>query len=826
MATFRQRGRENNAKVFISDFETKTNNTYFISIGNAVTSPVASVTRAADTMQADQNAWNNMFFMNQIFRSDLSLMIKKIDWISGTRYEAFDKNKNQYELNEKFYAYNSENNSVYLCLASPENENSVSTYPPTTQGLNPEVKPDGYTWKFLYQVREENLEKFDYPGFLPIENVGVELYTDERVLQQNVEVNTVKGAIESIDVVQQGASFPEIVNNNFVSNLYYGYATEDTVEGDDIHTEYYFDADLEGRTELSRVANFYDNNYIIHFKNGYTALIEETETVTNPTSGNPAIRFKICNLLYDLVSGDTQFIIPPLNEPFCIIPYIRIIGNGSDAVAIPVFDLDKKITRVDLIYNGKNYTYAEAKFLVNSTTILSPVLGLNGLTSNVVKLLGAKHVMISKKIKPITTLSQSDPILYSSVENTGVVYSGDQYLDVVSENTYYTQFCLIKNPKILNIDTNLQEIAGSTISEIREMVIESIDPKVTIVVGTPLNPYTNSTNFFEVDDIIVRGPDSRPDQFQAKITNISVSGISTTVECDLINGAFETYSGYRIKNNKNTSTDFSDDEFFEFLDCEENCSNSIYATYTNVFNPTDFSSDDALFGTSSYKSAEIYPPLSGYVFVNPVYPNRAKVKVKDAELGFLPARYVDGEFVPGETIIGLKDVLGVPTITAKGSLVSISEPTEILSETSFGYAYILRCTVNRSGADTVYDLVNEDGVSLETNTIIQQPSTGAIGKIIRVGLPTGTDGSSTVYLYVNNYNDKEFTALGGSSDILQTINDLYDPTTAQNMNLYVQEVIFKPSLVPYSGDLLYINDAGPVQRRVENSEIIKLLIEF
>jgi hypothetical protein len=26
--------------------------------------------------------------------------------------------------------------------------------------------------------------------------------------------------------------------------------------------------------------------------------------------------------------------------------------------------------------------------------------------------------------------------------------------------------------------------------------------------------------------------------------------------------------------------------------------------------------------------------------------------------------------------------------------------------------------------------------------------------------------------------------------------------------------------------LLYINDAGPVQRRVENSEIIKLLIEF
>ena len=99
MATFRQRGRENNAKVFISDFETKTNNTYFISIGNAVTSPVASVTRAADTMQADQNAWNNMFFMNQIFRSDLSLMIKKIDWISGTRYEAFDKNKNQYECN-------------------------------------------------------------------------------------------------------------------------------------------------------------------------------------------------------------------------------------------------------------------------------------------------------------------------------------------------------------------------------------------------------------------------------------------------------------------------------------------------------------------------------------------------------------------------------------------------------------------------------------------------------------------------------------------------------------------------------------------------------
>ena len=42
----------------------------------------------------------------------------------------------------------------------------------------------------------------------------------------------------------------------------------------------------------------------------------------------------------------------------------------------------------------------------------------------------------------------------------------------------------------------------------------------------------------------------------------------------------------------------------------------------------------------------------------------------------------------------------------------------------------------------------------------------------------------------------------------------------------VKSIIYAPSIVRYSGKILYINDAGPIQRRLENSENLKLLVEF
>jgi len=811
MSNFRQRGRENNAKVFLNDFNQSKNSSYFVSIGNAVTSSTVTSSKLSDCIETDQYTWDNMFVMNEVFRTDVSLMIKKIDWISGTRYEAFDKSKNQYELNEKFYAYNNSNNSVYLCLASPENENAFSTYAPTGETIEPEIKQDGYIWKFLFKLNDIDLEKFDYPGFLPIKEIGTDLYTDERILQQNVQANSVRGAVEAIDVVTQGEAYAGAVNSNF-ENAFYAIQSVVTATAEDGSTTIgvIVDGALQ---ELNKTQNFYREKYVINFENGYTALIDGS-------GFNDDGNFQIDLCVDQIVQFGPTGTLPPTTVQFRILPAIKIIGNGNNAWGITILDSTKKLTKVKMLKVGSNYSYAEARILVSNGTVLKPIIGLNGLTSDITQILGAKHVMISKKIKPVTTLSEGDPVIYSLPENTGLVYDGPQYKDVITPNTFYTQLALVRSPKILN-EENLEEVAGTQIIEVREMVLEAINPTITITIGTSENPYTNPSSFFEVNDIIVRGPDNHADQFRAKITEVMVTAFTTILVCDLINGAFETYSGYKIKNLKET-TETIDDAFLVFLDCDNNCSKAIKVQYQNVFSQTDFVSDNSLYGITSYETAEIKQPLPSYVYVNPLYPTRAKIKVNNPGTGFIPARYEDGEYIPGEIVTSLKTVANETVAVTKGTLVSISEPVEYIGEQTLGYSYILECVIDRNGIDTPYELVNSDNILLETNTLIRQGTTGSLGKIVRVGIPSGTD-SNIVYLYVNNYNGAFYP---DPQSKIYKINNLYEPTEYVDMKMTVQSIIYQPKLVRYSGNLLYINDVGPVQRRLENTENIKLLVEF
>lgn len=806
MATFRQRGRENTAKVLLNDFNPSQDHSYFLGIGNAVTSPIASSADTPDTIQADHVVWDNLFFMNQVIRSDVSLMIKKYEWQANKVYVPFSKDKNQYELGEQFYVYNSQNRSVYLCLASPSNEYSESLYPPVGFSTDPEVKQDGYTWKFLYQIGEEDLQKFDYPNYIPIQEIGTDLYTDQRVLQQNVAASAIRGSIEAIDVSVQGNAYAGAVNVNYTNSLYF-IAAKGTTE-DDLN---YVLINQDGRYELALTSGFYDNQYVITFENGYTGTIQSSSI----DSDTGFLKLILCNT----TGGE-----PPQSTLFSILPRIEIIGNGSGAIAIPILTEDKLILKIKMVSNGINYSYVDAYVSVQNGTIVKPLIGLNGLASDVTEILGSRHLMISKKIKPTSSLSQDDPVVYSAPENTGIVYDGSAYTNVISPNTFYTQLSLIKSPrKLVN---NLEDIAGNEVIEVKLITLEAIDPRITITIGSINSPYLNTANFFEVDDIITRGPANYPDQFRAQILEITNTGFSTTLVCYLINGAFETYSGYRIKNLKNT-TETGDDAEFVFQDCDNNCSKNITTVYENTFNNNDFISDNGLIGSTSLGTAEIITPVAGgNAFVNPLYPTKAKIKAKNVSSALIPAHYENGEYVSGEVVSSLRIINGTSTVIKKGSLVSVSDTIQIIGDDStFGYAYILECTIDRGVGqiNTPYELVNSDGISLETNVMIRQGTTGTVGKIVRTAIVPGTDNVNKVYLYVNNYNGA-FKV--DSVNNLYAIDNLYNPTSYTNMKLKVSDIIYQSPIVRYSGKLLYINDAGPVQRRIENTENLKLLIEF
>jgi hypothetical protein len=803
MGIFRQKGRENNAKIFLKDLIPSKNVSYFLGIGNSVDSQAYPITQTLDTVQSDYNTWDNFFLLNQITEKDASLMLKQINWEPNTRYEAFNKDKNQYDLGERFYAFNQTNSNVYICLGAPPNKNSLSIYPPTGETTQIETKLDGYSWKFLYKVSEFDLEKFNYPNFLPIEELSTDLYTDQRLLQQMVASETVRGAIEAITVTSQGNAYAAAANVLFQQPIYVAASKTINANG----TVNLTISPIQ-KTDLILTPNFYNEKYVINFQNGFTAVIDESFI---NSSGN--LEFVLCETFPDNDELD-------LSYQFRILPRIKITGNGFNSYAIPTMSEDKFITGVIILSGGKNYSFVTTEVPANNGTILQPIIGLNGLGNDIIDLLGVKHVMISKTIRPLTTLSATDPLIYESPENTAVVYSGNQYTNVISPETYYTQLTLIKNPRIL--DGGLEKIAGTNVEEVREMVLEAVNPKITIIIGTPTVPFANSTLFFEKNDIIVRGPDGFVDQFRAKIESVSVTAFSTTLVCQLINGAFETYSGYKIKNLK-TTTQTDDDVFFNFSNCQNNCSENISHFYTNIFVEDNFAKDDMVFGSTSLSNAQIVKLNSPYAYVNPLFPTRVKIKVKNIfGIGFTEARYVDGVYNPGEIVTSIKIINGQSVSQTVGTLVSISEPMDYVGTDTLGYAYILECQINRDGIDTPSALVNQDGIKLDTNVLIRQGTEGSIGKIIRTGIPDPTGLNNIVYLYVNNYNSPFVV----NNSPIYIIDNLYNPTNYVDSKLKVKSIIYSPNIIRYSGKILYINDAGPIQRRLENSENLKLLIEF
>lgn len=821
MSIFRQKGKQNNAKIFFKDFNPANGNSYFVGIGNAVTNSSDLPVKTADSVQSDYTTWDNLFLLSQITPDDVSLMIKKYAWTPGTRYEAFNKDTNQITTGEKYYVFNETNNRVYLCMSAPPNANETSIQAPVGNFVDLEIKSDGYAWKFLYQITDEKLEKFNYPGYIPIEQIGLDLLTDERILQQQVSIASIKGSLESITVLTQGNPFSTAVNINF-SKLEY-LINSRTI---DQNNEVTVTINPVGKLELVTTIGFYNDNYVITFLNGFTATIKTSSI--DPQTGN--LVFNLCE-----VYSPNQETLPPQNTPFSILPKIKVIGNGSGAVAIPKLNQNTRfIENIVVLNGGSNYSYIETELLVNTGAKIKPILGLNGIGSDLIEFFNPNHVLISKKIAPVLSSTVLDPVLYTAPQNTGVVYMGSQYTNIISANTFYTQVSLIKNPKLIS-----DQVAGIVYNEEREMVLEAIDPKIIILIGSQENPYTNPNNFFEVGDMVVRGPSNTLDQFRAIVKNISISDNITTLTCDLLNGALETYAGYTLRNfkllsNSTDNTDENTDSGGEyatqsipliFEDCDNNCSQNIGHYYENAFRGTAFANDDVVLGSVSLSGGEIVKLQPGFTYVNPLYPTRVKIVVKNSDRTFLTARYENGIYVPGEIVTSFKITGGTPEPQTRGRLVSISEPITRFEPATYGCAYILKCRINRGpgSINTPNEIVNTDGVNLETNTIIRQGLTGSVGKIIRTGIPV--DESDVVYLYVNNYN-LPFTGSTDSTEQIYIIDDLYEPTTYQETKLFVEDVVYEPSVMRYSGNLLYINDAGPIQRKIDNSETLKLLVEF
>jgi len=179
-----------NAKNFVSGVSS-TNNSYYTFVGlpNATSFQSdwdVSPPSPKDNFDEENNYWDTMIGLKKINSNDVSQVIKKLRWTSGTTYDMYrhdisvDPNKganpsgstNLYSAN--YYILNSDYR-VYICLHNGISPDNISGRPsldePTFTDLEPReagTSGDGYIWKYLYTIKPSEVIKFDSTNYIPV----------------------------------------------------------------------------------------------------------------------------------------------------------------------------------------------------------------------------------------------------------------------------------------------------------------------------------------------------------------------------------------------------------------------------------------------------------------------------------------------------------------------------------------------------------------------------------------------------------------------------------------------------------------------------------
>ena len=205
--------RTYNADNFISSFST---NKMYLMIGKADAWSGASagqytesspsdtaIPTPIDTTVAPFIHHNDMIAAKLISGSDVSHVIKRTDWTSGTVYTEYNHLQDD-QIDQTFFVMTDQYN-VYKCISNYGG--AASTVKPTGQTTSITETSDNYRWKFMYEVQQADVLKYVTTDWIPIQYLS----SDDGTTQWDVQQAGVDGALEHIDVTAGGTGY---INTN------------------------------------------------------------------------------------------------------------------------------------------------------------------------------------------------------------------------------------------------------------------------------------------------------------------------------------------------------------------------------------------------------------------------------------------------------------------------------------------------------------------------------------------------------------------------------------------------------------------------------------
>lgn len=368
-----QKFKAHSGQQFIESITETSNNVYYlVAAKHTQYANSDTLVGSNDSYQESQlDIFSEAIFGKKITASDVSLMIPKYVWASNTVYTPYDHTDGEL-FDKQFYAVVDSGSTYYVYKCLDNNNNSKSNTQPSStseSACNFITTSDGYVWKLMYKMDEATFEKFATNDFMPV------------VTSANVSGNTVAGAIDVIKVTYPGSSYISTYTGQFnVDDLR---AAIPTVSGNS--TTYRLAANA------SSSQGFYVGSALY---------------ISSGTGAGQVKKITSYNSTFKVAVIDTEFAIPPASDStYTIAPYVSISGDGSGAEGYAVVSsnasVNNFISKINLVYRGNNYTFAQATITGNTggvsnsavLKVIIPPYGGHGFDSPTE--LGASRVGIS-----------------------------------------------------------------------------------------------------------------------------------------------------------------------------------------------------------------------------------------------------------------------------------------------------------------------------------------------------------------------------------------------------------------------------------------------
>jgi hypothetical protein len=415
------------AESFLADLE-RNDNQYFFFIGKGTAwTAEPEPNTYIDSVGSEYQAMNDIIGYKKLNPQNIIFALPRYEWTSGTVYNQYNDTDALFDdVNPKIFYVVTDENNIYKCLSNNGGAVAGSTIKPSVVLTSPFGLSDGYVWQYIATVKEGDLP-YELTDYIPVDFATTS--TDiETANQYNTQLSAVNASITRIGLVNSSGASAGVYTHALTRNLT-GTSRPFTlnVTGFDPVTNKVTITDDESLARINSIGS--PSTFI-----GYVMRVDSSQqnateinnyaiisSVNSPTN---SFEFILQNDVVDFT------ITPTANGNFAsveIIPYIKIMGNGSGAYAFPTINASRQISAVTVVSNGRDYSaafveVASPKSAVTNHPTLTAVLSpKGGHGNNILKELNTKDILIVVKI---------------TEEDAAKIVGGGSY----------RQFGIIKNP--------------------------------------------------------------------------------------------------------------------------------------------------------------------------------------------------------------------------------------------------------------------------------------------------------------------------------------------------------------------------------------------